>query len=111
MSEGEIYCVMNLEKYADFVRKKAASSFAENYNDNIDEFITIQQACSFVEENSIGKDEKDRFLLDDKSYEELYEAIRLRIYNAGLSKLASKNMIECAWDANKNKMIFWNERN
>ena len=35
MSEGEIFCILNLEKYAEFVRKKAASTFSENHQDEI----------------------------------------------------------------------------
>jgi hypothetical protein len=107
MSEGEVYCIMNLERYANFVRKKAAASFAENHNENLDEFMTIFQATSMVKEKSIGLDEKKRHLIDDKAYEELLEAMKKRIYNSGLSKLASQGHLECAWDDNKNEMVFW----
>jgi len=107
MSEGEIFCIMNLEKYADFVRKKAALSFSEDYKEDIDEFMTIAQAVAMVKENSIGLDEKERYLIDDKSYEILLESMKTRIYNSGLSKLAALGHLECAWDEKKNEMVFW----
>lgn len=110
MSEGEIFCIMNLEKYADFVRKKAAASFSENYKDDIDGFMTVAQAVDMVKENSLGTDEEKRYLIDDKSYEELFEAMKTRIYNAGLSKLAASGHLECAWDEEKNEMIFWSSK-
>lgn len=110
MSEGEMFCILNLEKYADFVRKKAAASFSENSKDEIDGFMTVAQAVAMVKENSLGMDEEKRYLIDDKAYEELFEAMKTRIYNAGLSKLAASGHLECAWDEKKNEMVFWSSR-
>ena len=110
MSKGEVFCILNLEKYADFVRKKAAASFSKNYNNDIDGFMTIAQAVAMVKENSIGTDEEKRYLIDDESYEELFDAMKTRIYNSGLSKLAAMNYLECAWDDKKNEMVFWSPR-
>jgi len=107
MSEGEVYCIMNLEKYAEFVRKKAASSFSENYKDEINGLVTVAQAILMVKENSIGLDENDKYLIDDKAYETLFEHMKTRIYNSGLSKLAASGHLECAWDEKRNEMVFW----
>ena len=107
MSEGEIFCILNLEKYAEFVRKKAASSFSENHTDEINGLVTVAQAILMVKENSIGLDENDRYLIDDKAYEMLFEAMKTRIYNSGLSKLAAQGHLECAWDEKRNEMVFW----
>jgi hypothetical protein len=107
MSEGEVYCVINLEKYAEYMRKNAAMSFAKNYTERLDDFVTILQVCNMIKENSIGQDEEDRCLLDDKAHEQISEAIRVRIYNAGVSKLAAEGHLECAWDDEKNEMVFW----
>lgn len=104
---NEHHQILNLEKYADFVRKKAARTFAENYEDELDQFITLNQAISMVKEKSIGKDKENKYLMDDRSYENLFEDMKLRIYNSGLSKLASQGHLECAWDGEKNEMIFW----
>jgi hypothetical protein len=107
MSEGEVYCVMNLEKYAKYMRDTAAASFAKNYTDKLDDFVTIAQVCKMIKENSIGQDEEGRELLDDKAHEEIAEALRVRIHNAGVSKLAASDHLECAWDDKKNEMVFW----
>jgi len=109
MSEGEVYCIINLEKYSDFIRRRAADDLAQNHGENLDEFVTIPQTMGMIKENSIGIDEQDRLMLDDKAYEELLEAVTKRIYNSGLAKLASKNLIECAWDDEKNEMVFWSK--
>lgn len=101
---------MNLEKYADFVRKKAAATFSENYNDDIDGFMTVTQAVAMVKEKSLGIDEDQRYLIDDRAYEDLFEAMKTRIYNAGLSKLAASGHLECAWDEKKNEMVFWSSK-
>jgi hypothetical protein len=106
----EVHAIMNLERYATYIRRRAALSFSENYNENLDEFITVQQTSKMIEDHSIGKDEDGKFLIDETSHKKLFEAVRLRIYNSGLSKLASKDMLECAWDDKKGEMVFWSKR-
>lgn len=103
----EIHAIMNLDKYAAYIRKRAAMSFSEDYGEDLDEFITIKQTSDMIVENSMGKDEKGLYLINESSHKKLFEQIRLRIYNAGLSKLAAKDMLECAWDDNKGEMVFW----
>lgn len=104
---SEQHQIINLERYADFVRKKAARSFSENYEDDLDGLVTLNQAVIMVKEKSIGKDKENKYLMDEKGYEELFEAMKTRIYNSGLSKLASQGKLECAWDDKKNEMVFW----
>lgn len=106
----DTYAIMNLEKYADFLRKKAAQSFSEEYGENLDDFITIKQTCNFIEEYSKGKDQEGRLLISESGYEKLFDAIKDRLYNCGLSKLASQDLIECAWDGDKNEMVFWSKK-
>ena len=103
----DTYAIMNLEKYADFLRNKVAQSFSEEYSENLDDFVTIKQTCQLIEEHSKGKDESGRLLISESGYEKLFEAVTNRVYNCGLSKLASKDLIECAWDNEKNEMVFW----
>jgi len=33
--------------------------------------------------------------------------VLFRSHNVGLAKLASKGLVECAWDNETNEMIFW----
>ena len=107
MSEGEVYCIMNPEKYAEYIRKKVAETFAKDFYENLDEFVTIGQVIKFIEERAIGKDKEGRSLLDDKAYDTLFHTIRVRIYNTGIAKLAGSGELECAWDNKRNEMIFW----
>lgn len=104
---SEVYSIINLTKYAEYVRKKAALSYSENYEENLDDFITIGQVCGLIAEYSIGFDEQGKYLISEKGYEDLYGAVQKRLYNCGLSKLAAKGHLECAWDEEKNDMIFW----
>jgi hypothetical protein len=104
---SEVYSIINIEKYAEYVRKKAAMSYAENYDENLDEFITIGQVYGLIDECSIGRDEDGNYLISEEGYDDLYEAIQKRIYNCGLSKLAAAGHLECAWDEDKNEIVFW----
>lgn len=104
---GEVHAIMNLDKYSAYIRRRAAISFSENYEENLDDFVTIPQTSALIEEHSIGKDEEGRLLIDEQSHKRLFEAVRLRLYNAGLSKLAAKDLLECAWDDQKGEMVFW----
>lgn len=104
---NEVFTIMNVERYALYMRRIAAMSFSENHAENLDEYITVSQAEMIIVEHSMGKDKEGRYLVDEDSHERLFEAIKNRIYNSGLSKLAAKDALECAWDDEKNEMIFW----
>jgi hypothetical protein len=104
---GEVHVIMNLEKYAAYIRRRAALSFSDDHEEDLDEFITIAQTSSLIDEHSIGRDEDGRLLIDEDANKTLFEAVKVRLYNAGLSKLAAKDMLECAWDDKKGEMVFW----
>jgi hypothetical protein len=108
---SEIYLIINLEKYANYMRKKAAFSYCENQTENLEEFITTHQVCGLINELSIGNDESGKLLINENGCEKLLEAIKIRIYNCGLSKLAAAGTLECAWDEKTNEMIFWKSNN
>lgn len=98
---------MNLDRYAAYIRRRAAISLAEDYKEDLDEFVTIKQTVGLIVENSIGQDEEGRYLLDEESHSRLFESVRTRLYNCGLSKLAAEGLLECAWDTESNEMVFW----
>lgn len=114
MEEGEVHCILNIEKYAQYIRKNAALSFAQDEqldeSENLEEYVTTNQTCQMIEENAIGKDEDGHCLITDDGCKKLFEQLKARIYNSGLSKLASKNLIECSWDDKKNTMVFWSSK-
>ena len=103
----EVFVIMNLERYALYMRRMAAMSFSDSHAENLDDYITVNQAEAIIVEHSMGKDEKGKHLVDEVSHERLFEAIKTRIYNSGLSKLAASGALECAWDEDKNEMVFW----
>lgn len=113
MKDGEVYCIINQEKYAKMVRKDAANSFAEGESlderEDLEGYVTVNQVCQMIEENSIGMDEDGHHMITGEGYKVLFEQIRTRIYNSGLSKLAAKNLVECAWDDEKKTMVFWSD--
>lgn len=114
MEEGEIHCIMNLEKYSIHVRKSAAASFAKDEkldeNEDLETYVTLKQVQQMIADNAMGMDEDGRYLITDEGYTMLFEQLRTRIYNSGLSKLAAKDVIECAWDDKHNTMVFWSDK-
>ena len=103
----KLYAIMNLERYALYMRRVAAKSFSESCEENLDDYITVKQTERIIAEHSMGKDDEGRHLVDADAHERLFESIKTRIYNSGLAKLAAKEILECAWDEEKNKMVFW----
>jgi len=108
MSEDiNTYSIMDLEGYAESIRKAAAESFVDHYNDNLNDYITINQTINIIVGYSLGQDEEGNYLVNEEVFNDTFEDIRDWIFHSGLSKLAAKNLIECAWDDNSNEMIFW----
>jgi hypothetical protein len=103
----ETYSIVDLEGYANSIREGAAKSFTETYTENLDEFISIDQVIGLVKEYSVGKDEEDNYLITEENFNEIFEAVRDRLYTVGLSRLAAKGLVECAWDDETNEMVFW----
>ena len=46
-------------------------------------------------------------LIDAKIIDDIFVTTCDWIYGVGLARLASKNLIECAWDNDQNCMVFW----
>lgn len=101
------YSITDIKGFSQTIRDGAAKSIAENYNENLDEFISIGQIESLVRDKSIGTDDDGLFIITEELFDEIFEYVRETIYQVGLSKLAAKGQIECAWDEDKNEMIFW----
>jgi len=106
-----IYAINNLDAYADEMRVAAANSISKDYSENLDDFITIHQLKNLIKQYSSGTDEQDRVVLDDDAIDDIFYATADWIYSVALSRLASKNLIECAWDDEENNMVFWVSHN
>ena len=104
---SEVYAITNLEGYATQMRDAAAKSLSENHNDNLDDYISINQIVNLVKNECVGFDDEDRPLLDEDTNEKIFENTAVWIHNVGLAKLAAQDLVECAWDDKTNEMIFW----
>lgn len=110
MEDNQIYSIVDILKYAKEMRKVAASSISENYyQDNLDEYLSIDQMIGLIKTNCLGFDEESRPLLHEKANQKIFEETAIWIHNVGLAKLAGKDLIECAWDSELKEMVFWNK--
>lgn len=105
--ENDVYAIVDMNGYALEMREAAAKSIADPFDDDLNTYISIDQMINLIKDECIGFDDKKRPLLDEYSNEKIYESTMTWIHNIGLAKLASKNIIECAWDDKENNFIFW----
>jgi hypothetical protein len=108
--DEELYAIINLEGYASEMRQAAANTVSSEHEDNLDEYISINQMINLVKEHCAGFDAENRPLLNEDTNEEIYESTVTWIYNVGLAKLAAKDLVQCAWDDSVNEMVFWSNQ-
>ena len=105
---SEVYSIMDMERYATSLRANAAMTYAKSdITTRLDEYITIPQVCTLIDNNIVGHDDEDRPLIDENGYNTIFEEIRVWLYNASLARLAANDEVQCAWDDELNEMIFW----
>lgn len=104
---NEFYTIENLDGYASTVREGVARSFSEDYQENLDEFISINQIKNLIKKNNLGTDENGNYIINEEIFENLFNELRDWMYGIALSKLAAKGLVECAWDNDQNEMVFW----
>lgn len=107
MKPDTTYSITDLDGFSEYIRDAAATSISDNYTENLDDFITIQQIKNFIEQNHLGYDNEGLFQIDDNIVDDLFDYVRDDIYQVALARLAANGHIECAWDDDKNEMIFW----
>lgn len=103
----QTFSISDMIGFITAIRNGAAESICENYTENLDDFITVAQIEKLVINKSVGTDDNGDYLITEAIFDDIFEDIRGSIYQAGLSKLAAKGIIECAWDDDSNEMIFW----
>ena len=115
MKENKEYIITDTEEFVYLMRNTAASSLAEEYlgkikkysDKDLDGIVTLNQVESIISEKSIEIDEESKYIIDADIFEDIFDEVRNLIYQSAMSQLAAKGYIECAWDDEKNKMIFW----
>jgi len=107
MSE-EIYAINNLDGYVTQMREAASKNISENSSeDNLDDYISINQMVGLVKSNCLGYDDNNYPLLNEDANQKIFDEITIWIHNIGLAKLAAQDLVECAWDDELNEMVFW----
>lgn len=110
--EEEVYSITDIHGYVSQIREIAAQSISENSsNDDLDNYINLNQVIDLVKVNCLGFDEENRPLLNEEANQKIFEQTAIWIHNVGLSKLAGMDLIECAWDSELDEMVFWNKEN
>jgi hypothetical protein len=104
---SESYVIMDLDGYVKEMRSAAADDIASSNDDDLNQYISLQQMKNLVEEWSLGFDNQGRLIIDEDANHHIYEDTKTWITNVGLAKLAAAGAIECAWDNNCNDMVFW----
>lgn len=107
MSDNNVYSIIDLDQYATSLRDAVAKTFKEEYSENLDEYISIQQIKGVIEGYSLGEDDDGQLLITEEVFNDIFDDVREWFYEVGVAKLAAKGVIECAWDDDSNEMVFW----
>lgn len=104
----EIYAIVDLNGYVSQMREAAAESISEDStNDNLDNYISLDEMVGLVKSHCLGFDDQDHPLLNEERNQKIFEEAATWINNIGLAKLAAEDLVECAWDDELNEMVFW----
>ena len=109
------YSITDSVEFARIMRNCAAESLAEEYTGeaksytdaDLDTIVTLSQIESLISEHSIGRDEENQEIIDTEIFNNIFDETRNLIYQSAMCQLAAKGYVECAWDDEKNKMVFW----
>ena len=109
------YSITDSLEFARIMRSCAAESLSEEYtgeaksytDEDLDGIVTLSQIESIISEHSLGVDEEDQEIIDTDIFNNIFDETRNLIYQSAMSQLAAKGLVECAWDEEKNKMVFW----
>jgi len=108
--DQEYYVVTNIHKFSTVMRREALKVLYEEITDEeIDKYITVKQCSSILKKLSLKIDGK--LYLDEDIYLNILKEISSQIHQSALSKLASEDIIECAWDDDSQQMVFWVKNN
>ena len=111
--DAKVYAITDTLGYASDMRKAAADHLCEDSSstEDLDNYISIDQIINIIEDESLGLDDENRYLLNEDINEKIFDTIAIWIHNVGMSKLAGQDLLECAWDAELNEMVFWAKNN
>lgn len=106
----EVYAIVDMNGYVSQMREAAAESISDSSNeDNLDDYINLNQMVGLVKTNCLGYDDNDCPLLNEEANQKVFEQAAIWIHNVGLARLAAQDLVECAWDDESNEMVFWSK--
>jgi len=123
------YIIDNLDNFTDSARRLVYNGFGKGSVEDPDEFTELVTQISPEEEKELDKvlshdealvivksmakeqkhkyEDKSRYLIDEKIFSEIIEAMNARLVSNILTSLANKGMIESAYDSDINDFVFW----
>jgi len=123
------YIIDDLDQFTDSARRLVYNGFGKGAVEDPDEFTELVTKIEPEEEKELNKvlshdealiivksmakeqkhkyEDKSRYLIDEKIFSEIIEAMNARLVSNILSRLASKGLIESAYDPEINDFIFW----
>lgn len=94
-----MYEIENLETFSDSIRREVVSTYGLD-----DRHVTTGQIMGYV----AGRFEADGgFVLEDGDLEEIVKFAVSTALGSCMSEMAANGELECAWDEEKNDMIWW----
>lgn len=105
-NEEPSYSITEFDGFCDSIRTQVAASFAESYSENLDDYISIGQVKNLVKEKSIGRNENGEYLITAEIFDDIFDELRIWIYNVGLAKLAAKDLVEVYLDTATDEFVF-----
>lgn len=110
--KSKSFSIIDLEGFAKSMRLAASVALAEEQSgedreEDLDDYISLRQTTDLIKNRSLGKDEEDNYIINKKIFNLILDELGEWIYGVGLSKLASGGFVECVWDDESNKMIFY----
>ena len=96
-----MYLLKDPEECARIIRKEVSKAY--DLPDN-DDHLTVKQVMGLLEEKC--ERDGDDFMLSDKILEAVAEQAQSMFLGSMLSKMAAEGELECAWDEEKNDMVF-----
>lgn len=123
------YIIDDLDQFTDSTRRLVYNGFGKGSVEDPDEFTELVTKISPDEEQELNKilshdealvivksmakeqhhkyENRSRYLIDEKIFTEIIEALNARLVSNILTSLANKGMIESAYDSDINDFVFW----
>lgn len=96
-----MYEIENLEIFSDSIRREVVSTYGLEDDER---HVTTGQIMGYV----AGRFEADGgFVLEDGDLEEIVKFAVSTALGSCMSEMAAEGELECAWDEEKNDMIWW----